>query len=90
MLTDTRWGGRPVTPGSSLIVDQATARRWVGRGIAAVEEIIPENSKLGPGSVTLRRVATSSWYDIVRGDEVLDRVQGKANAEARAKELESE
>lgn len=37
--------------------------------------------------VVAERVGTSSWYDIKRGSEVLDRVQGQAKAEARAAEL---
>lgn len=40
--------------------------------------------------VVPHRVGTSSWYDLKRGDEVLDRVLGKANAEKRAVELEQE
>lgn len=86
-LTHTRWGGQSVSPGVTLVVPENLARRWALAGIAAVDEIIQEDNRFKASSFSLRRVSTSSWYDILKDGEIVDRVQGKSKAEKRVKEL---
>lgn len=82
----TRWKGKSVVPGDAAVVAPAVSQRWERHGIAKVvgDAVDPP---VTVGSATIVRVGTSSWYDIKRGGEVLDRVQGQAKAEARAAEL---
>ena len=59
----------------------------VARGFRPVDSVVAANKTEAIGGVEVRRVGTSNYYDLVKDGGVLERVLGKANAEAKAAEL---
>lgn len=53
-------------------------------------EPVTEDGLPAPAKFTIERVGTSSWYNVLRNGEVVERVNGTAAAERRAEELSEE
>ena len=79
-LVQTRWGGRVVTPGDSVGVEDRDAERLARNGIAA---IIGSKARV---SIVVEATG-GGYYDLVRDGVVVERVRGRLAAEARATEL---
>lgn len=69
-------------------VPDELARGLIARGFRPVDSVVAANkTETITGGIELRRVGTSNYYDLVRDGVVVERVLGKAKAEAAAADL---
>lgn len=69
-------------------VPDGLVKGLVARGFRPVDAVVAANkTETITGGIEVRRVGTSNYYDLVRDGVVIERVLGRAKAEAAAAEV---